>query len=179
MYEQGWKKKLSLVVAASAEEVVDVTWRYSVDRQGVGKRRSAMFEERWLEATLKNLNYAMSIAVTPERKVSWSLEKSNLKIRFSSIVCCKLCIILKWVTSFRFHIGANTSSYTTYSKEHLAASILWVCSENVVIVFRFQFLHFFLRNQKYAEKSGKNKQPWKVKCCIRLDLAGLPLFLIE
>ena len=70
MYEQGWKKKLSLIVAASAEEVVDVTWRYSVDRQGVGERRSAMFEERWLEATLKNLNNTMSIAVTPERKVS-------------------------------------------------------------------------------------------------------------
>ena len=70
MYEQGWKKKLSLIVAASAEEVVDVTWRYSVDRQGVGERRNVMFEERWLEATLKNLNNTLSIAVVPQRKVS-------------------------------------------------------------------------------------------------------------
>ena len=72
MYEQGWKKKLSLIVAASAEEVVDVTWRYSVDRQGVGERRNVMFEERWLEETLKNLNNTLSIAVVPQRKVSWS-----------------------------------------------------------------------------------------------------------
>ena len=70
MYEQGWKKKLSLIVAASAEELVDVTWRYSIDRPGVGGRRSAMFGEDWLEETIENLNKTMSIAVTPERMVS-------------------------------------------------------------------------------------------------------------
>ena len=70
MYEQGWKKKLSLIVAASAEEIVDVTWRYSVDREEVGRRRMNMLGEQWLEETIENLNKTLSIALAPERRVS-------------------------------------------------------------------------------------------------------------
>lgn len=56
LYEQGWGKKLSLLLAASCDEVVDVTWRYSDKPKEVMPRRNSMFRENWLERVLKNLN---------------------------------------------------------------------------------------------------------------------------
>lgn len=47
MYEVGWKKKLSYVIAFSQNECIDVTWRYSADQAQVMRRRNEC-DEMWL-----------------------------------------------------------------------------------------------------------------------------------
>ena len=55
LYEAGWKKKLSYVMAYSKDEVVDVTWRYSAKHQDIQTRRTECPED-WLAHTLYSLN---------------------------------------------------------------------------------------------------------------------------
>lgn len=45
MYELGWKKKMSYVIAFSTTEVQDVTWRYTVNFDDVMSRRTNCREE--------------------------------------------------------------------------------------------------------------------------------------
>ena len=40
MYEHGWGKKLTYVIAFSKDEVVDVTWRYTCKQQELLRRRN-------------------------------------------------------------------------------------------------------------------------------------------
>ena len=54
MYEVGWGKKLSYVIAVSKDEVQDVSWRYSVDHDGLKSRRTVV-REQWLTAMLIKL----------------------------------------------------------------------------------------------------------------------------
>ena len=54
MYEAGWSKKLSYVMAYSKDEVQDVTWRYTSKHQEVMSRRTLCREDD-LVATIMNL----------------------------------------------------------------------------------------------------------------------------
>lgn len=92
LYEQGWGKKLSLLVAASCDEVVDVTWRYSDKPKEVMPRRNSMFRENWLENVLKKMNAqrqkffsSEKLAILQNRKIQEIREFVSPKIK-SSIV---------------------------------------------------------------------------------------------
>ena len=55
MYEKGWKKQLTYVIAYSKDEVQDVTWRYTRDQPGVMKRRNLCSENSLLQL-IRSLN---------------------------------------------------------------------------------------------------------------------------
>ncbi|NXA39801.1 NGLY1 amidase, partial [Eudromia elegans] len=55
LYETGWGKKLSYIIAFSKDEVVDVTWRYSCKHEEVLSRRTAL-SEATLRETINTLN---------------------------------------------------------------------------------------------------------------------------
>ncbi|XP_060036425.1 peptide-N(4)-(N-acetyl-beta-glucosaminyl)asparagine amidase isoform X2 [Erinaceus europaeus] len=62
LYEIGWGKKLSYVIAFSKDEVVDVTWRYSCKHEEVISRRTEVKEEI-LRETINGLNKQSKEAV--------------------------------------------------------------------------------------------------------------------
>lgn len=67
VYEHGWKKELSYVIAFSAEQVVDVTWRYSSKHQEVIRRRN-LVSESWLFGLCKNINKELQYGLSDESR---------------------------------------------------------------------------------------------------------------
>jgi hypothetical protein len=69
LYEAGWGKKLTYVVAASKDEVVDVTKRYTKKYDEVLARRTVVNED-WLADAIALLDHAQKYQVahvSPER----------------------------------------------------------------------------------------------------------------
>lgn len=60
MYEHGWKKKLSYVIAYSPFEVQDVTWRYTSNFKEVLKRRTKCTEQELATAISQLRNERLS-----------------------------------------------------------------------------------------------------------------------
>ncbi|KAM4631215.1 peptide-N(4)-(N-acetyl-beta-glucosaminyl)asparagine amidase [Polymixia lowei] len=67
LYEVGWGKKLSYILAFSKDQVVDVTWRYSCKHPEVLTRRTKV-QEAWLRRTINGLNAVRQQCLSPERK---------------------------------------------------------------------------------------------------------------
>jgi peptide-N4-(N-acetyl-beta-glucosaminyl)asparagine amidase len=57
MYEKGWGKKLSYIIAFSKDEIQDVTWRYTNNFKDVLKRRN-LCSEQTLIFLINQLNAA-------------------------------------------------------------------------------------------------------------------------
>ena len=54
LYEVGWGKKLTYIIAFSKDDVQDVSWRYSANHPELLKRRTEC-REKWLVNTVENL----------------------------------------------------------------------------------------------------------------------------
>ncbi|KAL2079871.1 hypothetical protein ACEWY4_023664 [Coilia grayii] len=67
LYEVGWGKKLSYILAFSKDQVVDVTWRYSCKHTEVCARRTQV-QETWLLHTLNALNTVRQQPLSAERR---------------------------------------------------------------------------------------------------------------
>jgi peptide-N4-(N-acetyl-beta-glucosaminyl)asparagine amidase len=67
LYEQGWGKKLTYVLAFSKDEVQDVTWRYSAKHQEVLSRR-LLCREGWLVQVVHRLCSQKLRTMTEERR---------------------------------------------------------------------------------------------------------------
>lgn len=72
LYEKGWGKKLTYIIAFSVDDIEDVTWRYTSNFEEILKRRNEC-REMWLVKTLYNLD-----------KKKWSVmpeTKKNIRLR--------------------------------------------------------------------------------------------------
>ncbi|KAM9187881.1 peptide-N(4)-(N-acetyl-beta-glucosaminyl)asparagine amidase isoform 1-T1 [Dugong dugon] len=67
LYEVGWGKKISYVIAFSKDEVVDVTWRYSCKHEDVISRRTLVKEEL-LRETINGLNKQRQLSLSESRR---------------------------------------------------------------------------------------------------------------
>uniref|UniRef100_A0A8B9IKV8 Peptide-N(4)-(N-acetyl-beta-glucosaminyl)asparagine amidase n=1 Tax=Anser cygnoides TaxID=8845 RepID=A0A8B9IKV8_ANSCY len=67
LYETGWGKKLSYIIAFSKDEVVDVTWRYSCKHKEVLTRRTAL-SEATLREKINTLNRKRQRSLAESRK---------------------------------------------------------------------------------------------------------------
>ncbi|XP_019730216.1 peptide-N(4)-(N-acetyl-beta-glucosaminyl)asparagine amidase [Hippocampus comes] len=68
LYEVGWGKKLSYILAFSRDQVVDVTWRYSCKHPEVLSRRTNV-QETWLLHTIIGLNALRQQSLGLDRKL--------------------------------------------------------------------------------------------------------------
>ncbi|XP_010638469.1 peptide-N(4)-(N-acetyl-beta-glucosaminyl)asparagine amidase isoform X2 [Fukomys damarensis] len=78
LYEIGWGKKLSYIIAFSKDEVVDVTWRYSCKHEEVISRRTVI-TEGLLRETINGLN--------KQRKETLFIPSENEKISKQLYLC--------------------------------------------------------------------------------------------
>ncbi|XP_012865966.1 PREDICTED: peptide-N(4)-(N-acetyl-beta-glucosaminyl)asparagine amidase isoform X1 [Dipodomys ordii] len=67
LYEIGWGKKLSYVIAFSKDEVVDVTWRYSCKHEEVISRRTEVKEDL-LRETINGINKQRQLSLSENRR---------------------------------------------------------------------------------------------------------------
>ncbi|XP_031796235.1 peptide-N(4)-(N-acetyl-beta-glucosaminyl)asparagine amidase [Sarcophilus harrisii] len=67
LYEVGWGKKLSYIIAFSKDEIVDVTWRYSCKHEEVVSRRTQIKEEV-LRETINGLNKQRQLSLSESRR---------------------------------------------------------------------------------------------------------------
>ena len=88
VYEQGWGRVMTFVVATSDEEIVDVTPRYVKDWCIVKERRSD-FMENTLKAIIRNTNSNLFMKLSEEEKVKLEerRKKENEEFANKTMVC--------------------------------------------------------------------------------------------
>jgi len=74
LYEAGWGKKLNWVIAVSANEVVDVTQRYTHKYSEVLTRRHSI-PENWLEGVIAKMNAELHPHLSPQVQASLAKRK--------------------------------------------------------------------------------------------------------
>ena len=83
MYERGWGKKLTYCIAVNADEAVDVTQRYVINKIGNRMRRTEV-PELWLDHNLFQLREAILFERHPDRA---ALVKSRLASEKEELKC--------------------------------------------------------------------------------------------
>jgi peptide-N4-(N-acetyl-beta-glucosaminyl)asparagine amidase len=68
MYEQGWKKEITLCLAVGSYEIQDVTWAYTLSADTVIARRKSKCREEWLSSVILFVNHHLQLLLSPEKK---------------------------------------------------------------------------------------------------------------
>ncbi|GFR76588.1 peptide-N(4)-(N-acetyl-beta-glucosaminyl) asparagine amidase [Elysia marginata] len=85
LYESGWGKKLTYVIAVSKDEAQDVTWRYSAKHKETLSRRK-LCREPWLRQTIHSM-WKNQISTLPQdrQKELWA----RLLCELTEFICIK------------------------------------------------------------------------------------------
>ncbi|KAK6643481.1 hypothetical protein RUM43_004986 [Polyplax serrata] len=78
MYECGWKKNLSYIIAYSLDDIQDVTWRYSTDHIKILQNRNKCNEQELIDFIVKLRNLLLN-HTTPARK-QFVLKRTALEL---------------------------------------------------------------------------------------------------
>ena len=78
IYEKGWGKKLTYIIAFSVDDIEDVTWRYTANFEEILKRRNEC-REMWLVHTLYNLDKKKWSSM-PESKKNIRLKRKIVEL---------------------------------------------------------------------------------------------------
>lgn len=111
LYDVGWGKKLTYVIAFSVDDVEDVTWRYTTNFEEVRKRRTECRED-WLVRTLYNLD-----------KQKWSMMtdvKRNIRLKR------KIVELVEFMTP-KSADGQNLSGIVPLTAHFLASLSVEIC----------------------------------------------------
>lgn len=146
LYEEGWGKKLFLIIAFSQEDLVDVTWRYTKNSQELLLRRKKLFRETWWRGTLTSLRQnqisnivASRRAVIEERLVREMAESISPKIHRQNNLGGRTSGSVQWREA-RGELG-NTNQFVISPKEN----------EKRIGGIR---LHYFTSMDKYTRDSN-------------------------
>ena len=83
LYEHGWKKQLSYVIAFSYYQCLDVTWRYSSKHAEVMQRRTEC-DEQWLTDYTNELSRKRQVTLSAERREQIQLRLVKEIVEFLS-----------------------------------------------------------------------------------------------
>jgi len=85
MYEKGWKKKLTYIIAYSRDEVQDVTWRYTRDQKAVMQRRELCTEQSLIEFLRSLSEQRQNSAGYSQTRKEYVIKRSLLEL--ASTLC--------------------------------------------------------------------------------------------
>lgn len=80
MYEKGWQKKLTYIIAYSKDEVQDVTWRYTRDQEAVMKRRKTCTEQNLIHLLQSLTNQRQNSAGYSRTRKEYVIKRKLLEL---------------------------------------------------------------------------------------------------
>ncbi|XP_028393301.1 peptide-N(4)-(N-acetyl-beta-glucosaminyl)asparagine amidase-like isoform X2 [Dendronephthya gigantea] len=84
LYEAGWNKKLTYIIAFAKNQIMDVTWRYSNKHEEVRKRRNEC-RETWLVLTISTFNKNFLDPLPKEQKQKAEIQNMKELVSFLSV----------------------------------------------------------------------------------------------
>lgn len=75
VYERGWNKKLIFCLGFSANEVQDVSWRYSADHKALRERRALLCREEWVAHVLNKISENLQLGLDHKTKEELKLRR--------------------------------------------------------------------------------------------------------
>lgn len=145
LYEKGWGKKLSYILAYSNEEVQDVTWRYTSSNDDVLKRRTLCTENELL-------NTILSLSQQRQNNLSTSRFKYLAERRLKE--CIELLFNCKSANNENY--GGRTSGALTWRLargETHTNKFIWTPTENEIANKRFE-LKYSTAMDKYIHDNS-------------------------
>lgn len=151
MYEKGWGKKLSYIIAFSKDEVQDVTWRYTSDQKEVMKRRNICSE--------KNLLSFTTSLTESRRRSSCSLPRQRYLVKRT---------LMELVELITCQFGGNKKNDKDDYQGRTSGSLAWRLSRHetkVTISFSrlFESLNYFFLSQIDSDSSHTWQIPGDVE----------------
>ncbi|XP_034935210.1 peptide-N(4)-(N-acetyl-beta-glucosaminyl)asparagine amidase [Chelonus insularis] len=175
LYEKGWNKKLSYIIAFSKDEIQDVTWRYTRNQANVMKRRKICSEEHLLDLII-NLN---------EERLKFLTQQGCSEARNRFIIKRRLMELVEFLPAPPGMVKPDQQNDTNEYGGRISGSTAWRAARNEISEIRHDHvwevpkdtktfhLQYFVVENKYYTLNDNNevltvKQSWEagVNSCV-------------